>query len=155
MKYSLQKTKSDSPVRNRANYPKSAKNGEYFLKEQFSEWDTALPIPRLHFPLSSLIVAFLAVACYGNSIYGGFVFDDSEALENNKDLTSERPITSLFHHDFWGNEIATNESHKSYRPLTILTFRLVQCWGNGAEKTWVVNVIKGGYCTHSCGIHLT
>ncbi|XP_071838686.1 protein O-mannosyl-transferase TMTC4-like isoform X3 [Apostichopus japonicus] len=124
MKYD-QKSKLHSPVRKGADYVKKSQTGEYFPKLLLlQDWDHALPIPKLQSHISSIIVAFLAIACYGNSIYGGFVFDDSEAIENNKDVTQERTIASLFHHDFWGDEISKQESHKSYRPLAILTFRL-------------------------------
>jgi len=34
------------------------------------------------------------------------------------------PLTSVFSNDFWGSPLSHPESHKSYRPLTILTFRL-------------------------------
>ena len=52
-----------------------------------------------------------------------FVFDDSEAIINNKDLEAETPLWDLFVHDFWGSKVASNTSHKSYRPLTVFTFR--------------------------------
>ena len=30
----------------------------------------------------------------------------------------------LFFHDFWGTDISRDDSHKSYRPITVATFRL-------------------------------
>ena len=33
-------------------------------------------------------------------------------------------MIQLFKNDFWGTPISDPESHKSYRPLTILSFRL-------------------------------
>lgn len=33
------------------------------------------------------------------------------------------PLSSLFRNDFWGIPLQSNESHKSYRPITVLTFR--------------------------------
>ena len=33
------------------------------------------------------------------------------------------PLSSLFMNDFWGIPLQSNESHKSYRPVTVLTFR--------------------------------
>ncbi|CAH2068649.1 unnamed protein product, partial [Iphiclides podalirius] len=46
-----------------------------------------------------------------------------QAIVNNKDVISEDWL-SLFDNDFWGTNIKSNLSHKSYRPLTILSFRL-------------------------------
>lgn len=40
-----------------------------------------------------------------------------------QDLRAETPLGDLWHHDFWGSRLSSNTSHKSYRPLTVLTFR--------------------------------
>ena len=53
----------------------------------------------------------------------------------NKDLRAEVPLGKLFLHDFWGTNISSNLSHKSYRPLTILTFRF-NYWLAGGLKPW-------------------
>ena len=88
-----------------------------------STWDEQLPIPQLSLLFASLLVFVLATGCFLNSRNGDFVFDDSEAILNNKDLQPEMPLSSLFHHDFWGGKLASKTSHKSYRPFTVLTFR--------------------------------
>jgi hypothetical protein len=75
--------------------------------------------------LSVILVGTAGVICYINSLDGGFVFDDSEAIINNEDLKPETPILNLFYNDFWGTRLTHNGSHKSYRPLTVLSFRLV------------------------------
>lgn len=70
------------------------------------------------------LVVFLAVMSYCNSSWGQFVFDDSEALLGNQDVDpSSTSLQQVFSHDFWGDNISSNASHKSYRPLTVLTFR--------------------------------
>ncbi|XP_013379791.1 transmembrane and TPR repeat-containing protein 4-like [Lingula anatina] len=90
---------------------------------QKRSWDDSLPLPKLNFSVTAAAVFLLAVLCYANSYDGDFVFDDSEAIINNEDLMSSVPLTDLFYHDFWGSKLAGNTSHKSYRPLTVLTFR--------------------------------
>ncbi|KAG8224300.1 hypothetical protein J437_LFUL007240 [Ladona fulva] len=60
---------------------------------------------------------------YANSLDGNFVFDDSEAIVKNKDVRTETPVWNVFTNDFWGTPLTSNNSHKSYRPLTVLTFR--------------------------------
>ena len=37
---------------------------------------------------------------------------------------SATPLRSVFSNDFWGLPLSDPESHKSYRPLTVLSFRL-------------------------------
>uniref|UniRef100_A0A8D0U0P2 Protein O-mannosyl-transferase TMTC3 n=1 Tax=Sus scrofa TaxID=9823 RepID=A0A8D0U0P2_PIG len=71
----------------------------------------------------TLIVGLVA-ACYWNSLFCGFVFDDVSAILDNKDLHPTTPLKTLFQNDFWGTPMSEERSHKSYRPLTVLTFRL-------------------------------
>lgn len=86
-------------------------------------WDSALPFPALSLPTILVVVFLTAVITFANSHGADFVFDDSEAIISNKDLEPETPILNLFENDFWGNKLVSNTSHKSYRPLTVLTFR--------------------------------
>lgn len=58
-----------------------------------------------------------------------FVFDDHVAIARNSDVTNTtRPIRETIHrilqHDFWGSNITSATSHKSYRPLVTLMFNL-------------------------------
>lgn len=86
-------------------------------------WDRNLPIPTLSFPHACLVTFAIAVACFASSLTGDFVFDDSEAILNNGDVQLSTPVFSLFINDFWGTRISSNSSHKSFRPLTVLSFR--------------------------------
>uniref|UniRef100_H3ACM1 dolichyl-phosphate-mannose--protein mannosyltransferase n=1 Tax=Latimeria chalumnae TaxID=7897 RepID=H3ACM1_LATCH len=72
-----------------------------------------------------ILLAGVVIACYWNSLFCGFVFDDVSAILDNKDLRPTTPLANLFQNDFWGTPMSEKErSHKSYRPLTVLTFRL-------------------------------
>ena len=73
-----------------------------------------------------IIVFIFAIVCYSNSLRGEFVHDDQLAIVKNMDLRSETPIMQLFYNDYWGRPMGDKESHKSYRPLTVISFRLVQ-----------------------------
>ncbi|XP_051564755.1 protein O-mannosyl-transferase TMTC4-like isoform X2 [Myxocyprinus asiaticus] len=42
----------------------------------------------------------------------------------NKDLNPDTPLSNIWKNDFWGSNLSSNSSHKSYRPLTVLTFRI-------------------------------
>lgn len=42
----------------------------------------------------------------------------------NPDLLPDTPVTNLLYDDFWGTPLVHSGSHKSYRPLCVLTFRL-------------------------------
>jgi len=76
--------------------------------------------------IAAVIVFIAGIISFANSYNGEFVFDDAEALINNKDVhtgTDAVSLSDVFLHDFWGSQLALNTSHKSYRPLTVLTFR--------------------------------
>ncbi|XP_041352058.1 protein O-mannosyl-transferase TMTC3-like [Gigantopelta aegis] len=72
---------------------------------------------------SAVLVVVVAVGYY-NSLECGFVFDDMSAVVDNKDLRPSQPFSNLFWNDFWGTPMEKERSHKSYRPLCVLTFRL-------------------------------
>ncbi|KAF8789939.1 Protein O-mannosyl-transferase TMTC2 like protein [Argiope bruennichi] len=50
--------------------------------------------------------------------------DPNRAIKTNQDLLPSTPIEKLFLNDFWGTPLTHSGSHKSYRPLCVLTFRL-------------------------------
>ncbi|XP_029969777.1 protein O-mannosyl-transferase TMTC1 isoform X2 [Salarias fasciatus] len=77
------------------------------------------------------VLAALCALCYGNSVHGELVHDDVWAIVNNPDVRAGSGLRSIFSNDFWGKRMADNSSHKSYRPLCILTFKL--------------NVLLGGF----------
>lgn len=110
------------------------------------EWDSCLPLPSLFFTPAAGVVFVFAVACFMNSYQGDFVFDDSEAILSNNDLKSETPLSDLFVHDFWGSKLDSKTSHKSYRPLTVLTFRWNYFLSGGPYPMsfHIVNIILHG-----------
>lgn len=61
--------------------------------------------------------------------------DDRAAIVSNADVTGTGSLFALLQHDFWGQDITLSDSHKSFRPLTTLSFRLnhslhgLDAWG--------------------------
>ncbi|RUS90441.1 hypothetical protein EGW08_001782 [Elysia chlorotica] len=76
------------------------------------------------FSLYSVALCLTVAVIYHNALWCGFVFDDMSAIVDNKDLRPHTPIMNLFRNDFWGTPMHKEKSHKSYRPLCVLTFRL-------------------------------
>lgn len=70
-----------------------------------------------------ITISITAFICHCNTLWGSFVFDDNEAIIKNKDVMPYTPLENVFRNDFWGTDITSNSSHKSYRPLTILSYR--------------------------------
>ena len=47
------------------------------------------------------------------------------AIEQNEDVTGAgNDWLSLWTHDLWGKELISEDSHKSYRPLTTMSFKI-------------------------------
>ncbi|KAM4677247.1 protein O-mannosyl-transferase TMTC1 [Discoglossus pictus] len=86
--------------------------------------------------------AVLAALCFVRSLFGEFVHDDVWAILNNPDSRGDTPLSSIFSNDFWGKAMSDNSSHKSYRPLCVLSFRINVLFG-GMEAFYfhAVNVI--------------
>ncbi|CAI5771881.1 protein O-mannosyl-transferase TMTC4 isoform X1 [Podarcis lilfordi] len=115
----------------------------YRMAQADSNLDHDIPLLPLPAHWAKSVVGLLSFICFANSYNGDFVFDDSEAIINNKDLRAETPLGELWHHDFWGSKLSSNTSHKSYRPLTVLTFRINYLLAGGFYPLGfhVVNII--------------
>jgi tetratricopeptide (TPR) repeat protein len=99
---------------------------------------------------AGLWCAIIALAVYSNSLYGEFVMDDTVAIIKNEDLRPTTELRQLFINDFWGSPVASEDSHKSYRPLTVLTYRLNYSFHQlDVFGYHLVNVVLHGICTYA------
>ena len=60
--------------------------------------------------------------------------DFRRAILENQDVVGSAGLSDLLGHDFWGVPLSHTGSHKSYRPLTTLTFRLN--WTATGHSPW-------------------
>ena len=74
--------------------------------------------------VASVACAVVGALLYLNTLDCGLCFDDETALIKNKDLRAVSPWSNLIWNDFWGTPMSSVDSHKSYRPLCVATFRL-------------------------------
>ena len=76
----------------------------------------------------ALVCAVFGACLYVNTLDCGLCFDDVPVLKKNPDVattnTSLHSWINLLRNDFWGTPMDDPDSHKSYRPLTVATFRL-------------------------------
>ncbi|WKX90515.1 hypothetical protein Q1695_009396 [Nippostrongylus brasiliensis] len=92
--------------------------------------------------LQVALVTVLAISSYLPSLDGEFVFDDSATVVNNPVVNGRTSLKQVFTTDYWGNPIASPQSHKSYRPLTTFSFWLnYQIHGEWTLPYHVVNLI--------------
>ena len=66
----------------------------------------------------------VGAAVFASSLHGVPVYDDIEVIVKNPDMAADAPLSALWRHDFWGAPLTAARSHKSYRPLTSLSFKL-------------------------------
>ena len=92
--------------------------------------------PQKHIVLFSyLMVAFCSFFIYSNSFKGDFLFDDIEAVVKNQDVVGNSSLKEIFSHNFWGQKMGDKRAlHFSYRPITILSFKLNYLLGG--LSTW-------------------
>uniref|UniRef100_A0A3Q0R7Y8 dolichyl-phosphate-mannose--protein mannosyltransferase n=1 Tax=Amphilophus citrinellus TaxID=61819 RepID=A0A3Q0R7Y8_AMPCI len=74
--------------------------------------------------ITELVCTAVAVGLYLNTLDADFCYDDSRAIKTNPDLLPETPWTNILYDDFWGTLLTHSGSHKSFRPLCTLSFRL-------------------------------
>ena len=92
------------------------------LKSIEARLNSVLSLSPLALPAICFVISF---ALHAHTIVlNGFVWDDRAALLMNADAQAQRPLYELWRHDFWGQDIRMHDSHKSYRPLAILSLRL-------------------------------
>uniref|UniRef100_A0A0N5BE75 dolichyl-phosphate-mannose--protein mannosyltransferase n=1 Tax=Strongyloides papillosus TaxID=174720 RepID=A0A0N5BE75_STREA len=76
----------------------------------------------------SIIIFTFGVLSFIVSFNGEFVFDDYRAIVKNKVVVAPPSyglnIREILKNDFWGTPINSKSSHKSYRPLPTLIFRI-------------------------------
>ncbi|KAK3256699.1 hypothetical protein CYMTET_34178 [Cymbomonas tetramitiformis] len=76
--------------------------------------------------IAPIVVLVAAVATYSDweALNGQFLLDDKGTVTDNPTVRPEAPWWLLWQRDYWGkDDIGSRQSHKSYRPITNLTFR--------------------------------
>ena len=112
------KIRTFKPLSSKFNYVQSRPQDIHIV------YDSNFYLPYLPKILWYIFVNVVAISCYVNSLWCDLVHDDLFAITENQDLRPETPIGRVFVNDFWGKPMSSNTSHKSYRPICVLTFRL-------------------------------
>lgn len=91
---------------------------------QFSQLDYIRYDGLAKLIVATILITLTALVTFHNSHGGDFCFDDHYAIKGNPDVVSNNSLLDIWTHDFWGQDIQKLDSHKSYRPITVLSFRL-------------------------------
>lgn len=73
----------------------------------------------------SVWTALIAILAYwdARALTGDFVYDDAGSVVKNVVVNGSVDWKEAFQRDFWGVEMTTSQSHKSFRPITTLTLK--------------------------------
>ena len=70
-------------------------------------------------------VAVVSAAIFVNTLGHDFTVDDESTILTYKAVRDhDGPIGTIFAHDYWGTPMHSADSHKSFRPITTLSFRM-------------------------------
>jgi protein O-mannosyl-transferase len=70
------------------------------------------------------IAAITALAYWDETALNGtFVYDDGGSVKTNVVVNGNRPWHEVWIRDYWGTLMSEPQSHKSFRPITTLSFR--------------------------------
>lgn len=96
----------------------------------------------------SLWTAIITVVAYWDdtALHGSFVYDDGGSVKSNVVVNGQRPWREVFVRDYWGTLMSEPQSHKSFRPITTLTFR-----GNWILAEWMQKRNSGKSDTGTIG----
>lgn len=118
-----------------------------------------MPISEKGLTLQSAgaLCAIAAILVYSNTLDCTLCFDDKVAIRENPDLRENVSWMNLLRNDFWGTPVSSAQSHKSYRPLCVATFRLNYMLHNLQPMGYhLVNVLlHSGVCylfVQLCGV---
>ena len=83
-----------------------------------------MAVASLTLETAAVLCAVVGCVVFFNPLNLELCFDDSAAIVENADLRPNVSWFNLLRNDFWGVAMEERDSHKSYRPLTVATFRL-------------------------------
>ena len=97
--------------------------------------------PRILLPLAAMaVLSALTALTYANSISNGLVWDDNQQIVMNPDLRPDVPVARLFRGDVWS--FRSEGGHNYYRPLQMLTYRLIAAtWGYDAKAFHIASIV--------------
>ena len=100
--------------------------------------------------LHLICVAFYLIPILMPSQYnlGKPVLDELHIVSpENEDINGESTLRTIFSNDYWGRSLQFESSHKSWRPLTVLSFRYLK---GGAMLTDITAHRLVNVLTHAC-----
>jgi len=94
--------------------------------------------------LDATVCSLVSFLVYFNIIDGEFVYDDIKAILKNDDITNtDKDVwLRMWKNDYWGNPLDYAGSHQSYRPITVVSFKLDRIvFGMRSQNFHLTNIL--------------
>jgi heme/copper-type cytochrome/quinol oxidase subunit 2 len=121
-----------------------------------------LPSRWIQFSMQTVVhifcLALYLIPIFQPNPYGGPTLDELHIMSNdNQDIQGESSLQQIFSNDYWGRPMQSESSHKSWRPLTVLSFRYLKGYYNTYQLQThrVVNVLAHAASAEVVGILAT
>jgi Domain of unknown function (DUF1736) len=110
--------------------------------------------------LTLISLVLLCFGCYQNSLVNEFTFDDLSAIVNNPNVKFQSEGTDYFSanamfwkNDIWGKDMRALDSHRSYRPLLIIIFKLIAQQSRGLDPRSFRTISILFHCTSTISVY--
>ena len=107
-------------------------------------------------PILTHIIAIVVylIPLYYSPRPSDHVNDETHVLnENFADVRGTSPLFNLLLNDYWGRPMIKTDSHKSWRPFSILTFRWLNSYGWGDKEGNLLLKMFGNRGDHHIFFH--
>ena len=112
----------------------------------------------IQFLVHTLCVVIYLIPILTPNPYGGPTLDELHIMSpDNKDISGESGLVDVFKNDYWGRPMQSQSSHRSWRPLTVLTFRYLKGLYSASQLTMhrCVNAFTHAAAAEAVGILAT
>ena len=103
--------------------------------------------------VETLIVVAAGAAIFGSPsrLRGPLLYDDKAAVQRNPVVSGATPLRRVWDLDFWGeHELSAAESHKSFRPVVTLSYRLNYLLHG--HDSWGYHAVNAGLHALNCAL---
>jgi hypothetical protein len=105
-----------------------------------------------------LCLALYLIPIFQPNQYAGPTLDELHIMSNdNHDIHGDSTLEQIFSNDYWGRPMQSESSHKSWRPLTVLSFRYLKGLYTSSQLTThrCINIITHAAAAEVVGILAT
>jgi len=141
--------------------PESAAASPEIVKEEqepIVEVDDKVATLTVQLLVHAFCLMMYLIPIFTPNPFGGPTLDEMHIMSSdNKDVSGESSLQDLFKNDYWGRPMNSESSHRSWRPLTVLSFRYLKGIYSGSELTMhrCVNILTHAAAAEAVGILAT